>query len=143
MLMPMHSENMLCAMLASSQANVRKLAVERNLFRRTSTSNEVRKFIKPKINFSAQTYYELIKGEHRIESTLTCDLSIDYLSSLSSTHTFPNYPCHTQSVERHIRLVSTSCKIASRDDRDARIAATIVSCNMMPCFRSKQDYVFS
>ena len=59
-------------------------------------------------------------------------------------HTFPNYPCHTQSVERHIRLVSTSCKmIASRDDRDARIAATIVSRNMMACFRSKQDYVFS
>ena len=61
----LHSENMLCAMLASTQANVRTLAVERILnFRRTSTSNEVRKFIKPKINFSAQTYYELIEGEH-------------------------------------------------------------------------------
>ena len=140
----LHSENILCTMLEDSDPLVRIIAANKIIsIRATHLSSSLRKFIKPKINFSASNYYQLIDPDiDWLESVLTRHLSRDYLLSLAHRpHSFMYYPCHSQSVERHIRIVSETCKfVCDPDERDSRIAITIAERNVMPNFRSKQDY---
>ena len=54
---------------------------------------------------------------------------------------FPDIPCHSQHVERTIRLVSeTATKLADHKERDQRIRMTIHLRKCMPHFNSKQDF---
>ena len=145
----LHSENMLYAILCDTRPNVRLLAVRRILdLRLTKSADEFRKFVKPIINFEADEYYLLINDHNWIESTLTSNFNSSYMSSLThqasfAPFTFPRYPCHTQSVERHIRLVSeTSGMIACPKMRDGRISITLTEREIMPNFCSKKDFMF-
>ena len=73
------------------------------------SSSKVRKFIIPKINFDATTYAELIDWERAklTEPPLTSMLTEDEVMAFKeSPFQVPKYPCHTQAVERGIRLVS-------------------------------------
>ena len=53
----------------------------------------------------------------------------------------PDLPCHSQAVERHIRLVSeASMKCSSAKERDGFVRNTKESQSKMPAFRSKKDF---
>ena len=53
----------------------------------------------------------------------------------------PDIPCHSQHVERTIRLVSeTATKLADPKERDQRIRMTIHFRKCMSHFNSKQDF---
>ena len=145
----LHSENLLCAMLCDPRQSVRLLALKRILEIRISESaDSFRKFVKPVINFGADEYYLLINEHGWIESTLTSHFNSSYMLSLTHQESFapfifPHYPCHTQSVERHIRLVSeTSSMIACLKLRDGRISITLAEREIMPKFCSKKDFMF-
>ena len=136
----LHSENMLCAMLTDPRPNVRMLAVNKIIQIRGRISHGLRKFVKPKVLFSADDYYLLIGDDNFLESRLTQHIEIEYLLSLTTETVeifeFPRYPSHSQSVERHIRLVSETCTmIASQEERDSRISITLAEREIMPCFR--------
>ena len=68
-----HSENLLCAMLADSIFNIRRQAIKKiRDIRKTFRAWDFRKFIKPSnINFQANDYYELIGEDIWLESILT------------------------------------------------------------------------
>ena len=52
-------------------------------------------------------------------------------------------PCHTQNVERHIKLVTESAqKVANTEPRDGYIRNTIESRKIMPKFETKNDFKF-
>lgn len=55
---------------------------------------------------------------------------------------YKKFPCHTQVVERTVKLVSESCKIVTDAiKRDGVIKATLGSRRKMPLFNTKQDFV--
>ena len=56
---------------------------------------------------------------------------------------FDKYRSHTQSVERHIRLVSqTSKTIVSHKERDARINVKLMHRKLFPKLSTKRDFFY-
>ena len=139
----LHSENLLCAMLNDERPSIRFKAAQRIIECRSIDERTVRKFEKPIINFDAEEYFDLIDNEGTwLESVLTKHISTDYINNIVPVISFPPYPSHTQSVERHIRLVSqTSKTIISADKRDVRINITLMERKLIPNFISKRDFI--
>ena len=53
-----------------------------------------------------------------------------------------DFPCHTQAVERCVKLVTeASTKVYGKDRRDGFIRATIHSRRLMPRLESKKDLI--
>ncbi len=145
-----HPENVLLAMVADERKEIRELAYNRILQCRSSTSG-LRKFEVPDFNFNAANYVELLNWEDITitEPPLLRELSIDELrliiesTSNSSIKYIKKFPCHTQAVERTVKLVSeTSMVVADPVKRDGVIKATLESRRKMPLFKSKQNFAF-
>lgn len=141
----LHSENLLCAMLVDPRETVRKKAVERIIKCRETPETTVRKFVCPKVDMEADDYYQLIdENEIWLESILTKNITDELLREYLDECPiikFDPYPSHTQSVERHIRLVSqTSKSITSPEERDARINAALMHRRLFPKNSTKRDF---
>ena len=52
---------------------------------------------------------------------------------------FPKYPCHTQAVERCVKLV-TSSLVCREKARDGFIRVRLESCKLMPYVNTKDEY---
>lgn len=53
----------------------------------------------------------------------------------------PDFPCHTQGVERHVRMVTEAAKtMCNEEDREGNIRQKIKSRKAMPKFSSKKDF---
>ena len=129
-----HHKNILLAMLADNDHNVRLLAVNKILSIRISQKNsdnvghdeevDVRKFIIPKINTNAKTYYSLsslsLKDMH--EPPALKQLLNKEIGAFQQHKLILENPCHNQAVERHIKLVSeASAVVAELKNRDGLI----------------------
>ena len=83
-----------------------------------------------------------------LESVLTKHISTELLKSYTPSatpkFTFKQYPSHTQSVERVIRIVSqTAIMSCNPEMRDGRIRSTILARALMPKrYDSKKDFHF-
>jgi len=54
---------------------------------------------------------------------------------------FPKFPCHTQAVERHEKLVTEAAKaVCGQKSRDGFVRARVASRRLMPTFESKRDF---
>ena len=78
-----------------------------------------------------------------LEPILTMDITDrvlhEYKQSFVPIIIFDKYPSHTQSVERHIRLVSqTSKTIVSHEERDARINVILMHRKLFPKLSTKK-----
>lgn len=108
-----------------------------------ATSN-IRRFIIPKINFQASSYHEMIDWEDTVltEPPLTLSLTDDQISAFKETpFDVPDYPCHTQAVERGIRLVSeAAAAVIGPDARDGFIRQRIKERKELKKFSSKKDF---
>lgn len=112
------------------------------------SSKGVRQFIVPEINLTAKSYYSLITWT-KIEITeppLTKNFSLEELvengenSALWKAEQF-SIPCHTQAVERCVKIVTEcSTQVASSKRRDGIIRTKLKSRNVMPRFTSKSKY---
>lgn len=126
-----HPENLLLAMIVDDRENIRKLGYRRILKARKCASKEktIRNFVLPKINFKATDYTEIIDW-------CTCPLysppilqgvSDDEIKLLINSDTRPirdikEFPCHTQVVERYVKLVTdASSKVCGYEARDGYI----------------------
>ncbi|GBM91675.1 hypothetical protein AVEN_122282-1 [Araneus ventricosus] len=106
-----------------------------------------RNFVPPKINFQASDYIEIINWNSCVvyPQPMLRDLSEDDIKSLINSETTPireiqKFPCHTQGVERCIKLVTeASNKVCGHEARDGYIRATLKSRPIMPNF-SKEPY---
>ena len=91
----------------------------------------IRKFVVPKINFKAKSYPDLIDWETAkfSEPPLTASFSDQDLSDLiRNPLVIPFFPCHTQPVERAIKLVTEAAStVMGMEAQDSHIRRKIRS----------------
>lgn len=141
-------ENVLIAMLADERQEIRNLAYRRILKARLEKNYGLRKFKVPSLNFDAEDYTDLINWQdHQItEPPLTLNISNEFLENivengLSTHHNIKDFPCHTQAVERCIKLVTdASSSVCGENKRDGFIRARLLSRQKMTSFNTKKQF---
>ncbi|CAH0562822.1 unnamed protein product [Brassicogethes aeneus] len=105
-----HPENILLAMLTDPRSYIRELAARRIKKCRMQTNKTVRVFRVPFINLDADDYTSLIDCQKTItEPPLTFNVTNEVLDNIVSRKevlNFEKFPCHTQAVERCVKLVT-------------------------------------
>lgn len=151
-----HHENLLLAMIRDKNKKIRTLAYRRILKARMNRDNKpvslngVRKFVVPEIKFGAQNYHSMINWTTTqiTEPPLTTKFSQQELQALAENGEHSalwhseqfSIPCHTQAVERCVKLV-TECSAQVTDKRrDGVIRTKFKSRSIMPLFTSKSKY---
>ncbi|KPU75627.1 uncharacterized protein Dana_GF26820 [Drosophila ananassae] len=116
-----HPENLLLSMLTDENLNLRKIGLQRILKAREKTptaETSVRSFLLPKLNFNATKYYEMIDWSSivvspppvlRNVSNAVLVSSIDNQLSIGQSNLL-SFPCHTQAVERTVKLITEASK---------------------------------
>ncbi|GBM74187.1 hypothetical protein AVEN_104810-1 [Araneus ventricosus] len=145
-----HPENVLLAMLVDEREHIRELGYRRILKARQIVPKKktVRNFVPPKINIQASDYIENINWNSCVvyPPPMLRDLSEDDIKSLINSDTTPireiqRFSCHTQAVERCIKLVTeASNKVCGHEARDGYIRATMKFRSVMPNFFKKSDF---
>ena len=135
-------------MLCDERKEVRYLAYQRISTARAAqnvTPRIVRRFTKPKLNIKAKTYHELIDWD-KIDVTeppLTKKFTDEQLQLLVKDGQNSDFmkadvfqlQCHTQSVERCVKLVTeASIKVSDDLRRDGFIRTVFQSRELMPTF---------
>lgn len=149
-----YHENLLLAMIRDKNKNIRTLACQRILKARNNRDknplNTVRKFLVPKIKFGAKSYYDLIdwRTTKLTEPPLTMKFSPQDLISIaengenSDLWQSENFsiPCHTQAVERCVKMVTECSATVTSKRRDGIIRSKLKSRSAMPKFTTKSEY---
>ncbi len=149
-----HHENVLLAMIRDKNKKIRSVAYQRILKCRTNqnkrTDSQVRKFVVPEIKFGAKNYQTMINWTQTqiTEPPLTMKFSLQELrdlvdngekSAIWNSAEF-SIPCHTQAVERCVKVVTECSAQVTSKRRDGIIRAKLKSRNIMPKFTSKSKY---
>ena len=107
-------------------------------------SSHVRQYDIPKINFEATGYPDMIDWETSklSEPPLTASLTNEQLTMVKETPlAVPDYPCHTQAVERGVHLVSeASQSVIGQEARDGFIRQRIQARKELKSHASKKDF---
>lgn len=143
-----HPENILIAMLGDDTESIRELACQKILKARSENAPGLRTFTVPALNFDAEDYTKMITWQDFkiTEPPLTSSLSDEALKSivksgLGTTKNIKNYPCHTQAVERCVKLVTeASSAVCGEKKRDGFIRARLLSRQQMPHFDTKKQF---
>ena len=145
------SECVLQAMLCSKDEQERKDAVEKILKIRGGGDemtqvgvSSVRPRKTPTINTDATTLSQLIDWSSNVfEPPLTCSLTTAEVKEFAKKPmTVPDWPSHTQSVERCVKMTSeAAAHVYTHDRRDQYIRGQMVSRQLMSRNQSKQDMI--
>lgn len=146
-----HPENLLLSMLTDDNKHIRELGCRRIIKARTlRQSTAMRSFVIPKINFDCTNYYDMIDWQDKnlvlTEPPLLRNLETDDLKKIVDEGNvekfdFPKFPCHTQSVERCVKLTTEAAgSVAGQVAREGFIACKQNSRQIMPKFNSKKDF---
>lgn len=146
-----HPENMMLAMIMDDRQHMRELGYRRILKARNVTPEQegnVRIFKVPAINFYAKDYTELIDWTTCVLTPppLLAKMPTTHISSLLKGKSLPVYeylkfPCHTQAVERCVKLVTEAAgKVCGHESRDGYIRTTLKSRSLMPKFDTKSEF---
>ena len=143
-----HPENLLLSMIDDNSATVRELGYRRILKAKESSQYEsVRSFVLPKLRFDAEEYHQMIDWQaiDVTEPPTLKKVPITEIKALiemkEKPQGMPNFPCHTQAVERAIKLVTdASASVVGHENRDGYIRARIEGRKRLPIFESKCDY---
>ena len=135
---------------------MRKLGLRRILRASSEFRNgNVRAFIIPKINFEASNYYEMVNwSELYSEPPLTKHIPIGDQNENIKNASYPktasislewtnlvNIPCHSQAVERHVKLVSeASLQVICVVRRDEFFRSTLESRRRIVLSETKANY---
>ena len=147
-----HPENVLLNMMIDERKYIRELAARKLKAARetdgchSSSSGDIRKFTIPKLNFEASDYYELVNWIDfpRLEPPLTCKLMENDLEKAIKTGSMPDlekYPCHTQAVERHVKVVTDAARsVCGKERREGYIQAKLESSKKMSKYTTKSEW---
>jgi hypothetical protein len=143
-----HPENLLLALVTDDRRHIRELGLRRILKARQQQSRAIRQFQIPKLNFEATSYIDLIDWQDAsiTEPPLLSKFSEDEIMTLIrdkdySVIQFPRLPCHTQAVERCVKLVTeASVAVCGEEARDGYIRVRLESRRIMPVFDTKKHY---
>lgn len=146
-----HPENLLLRMMVDERKHIRELGFRKILKARklVSKTQSIRSFRPPNINFQATDYIEIINWtntdltpppllrrvtDDEIWAKITAGETADEWN-------FGKFPCHTQAVERCVKLVTeASKKVVGAKSRDGFIRSTLASRAAMPKFSSKCSF---
>ena len=137
-------------MLTDVRPNIRKLGFRQILKARKNKLPSARVFKVPSLNLSAKDYIALIDWHATgtiNEPPLTFGISEEELLQFikqkeTPSVTFPRLLCHTQAVERCVKMVTeASGAVCGADRRDGNIKVQLESRGLMPFFHTKRDYV--
>ena len=146
---------LLVSMLESEQREARTKAVNIiNSVRakppkapRAKVLRKIRKFKIPPLNWDAQVWWDIIDWDkvEVFEPTLLSEIGSEELAqSVVKPLIFPNFPCHSQSVERAVKLVTEAAyKVWGTDRRHNHIVSVIASRKARKPFKSKKYYKYS
>ena len=140
-----HPENLVLAMLADENADIRKKACDLILASRNSNSTSLRKFQLPNINFSAQNYCEIVDWSQLSNADPPLLKICDFGEFGNSTwkEKIGKIPNHSQCVERHVQLVTqAAAAVCGAPRRDGYIRAKLMSRKAISRYASKQDWSF-
>ena len=146
-----HPENILLSMLTDDREEIRELAARRIKLARQSLvkdSAEIRKFIVPSLKFDADDYHSLVNWQElpRTQPPMLKDVGDDEIENAIKSPrkwTLDDFPCHSQSVERHVKLVTEAAQAVCGDlRRDGYIRAKLLSRKDIKQFGSKKDWSF-
>ncbi|GBM24353.1 hypothetical protein AVEN_202336-1 [Araneus ventricosus] len=138
-------------MLHDSRKHIRELAVRPILGARekkTKNSGSLRLLKLPKLNFEAVDYIDLIDWSNCVvtEPPLTMHIKDKDLKEMCKEEQFPvltfeEFLCHTQSVERCVKLISEDAmKVCGETARDGYIRAQLQARKELPMFDNKGQY---
>lgn len=144
-----HPENLLLAMLADERKHIRELGLRRILKCRQDkhNGNQVRQFQIPKFNFNADDYIDLVDWQSIsvTEPPLTANILksdlVEMISDVPAEIEILKFPCHSQAVERHVKLVTeASAAVCGYEARDGFIRSRNASRLSLPKFETKVQY---
>lgn len=149
-----HPECIILSMLLDSKIEVRKLAYKRIMTaRKSNKSSRIREFKIPELRFeNVGHYYDIIDwsssnnkiSEPPLTMELTSEELLEIVKNPEKYGSSVNFPCHTQAVERTVKLVTeASSAVCGFQKRDAWIKTTINSRKNMPTFLTKSEYSFN
>ncbi|KAK0055600.1 hypothetical protein Bpfe_014875 [Biomphalaria pfeifferi] len=136
-------------MLTDEKSEIRELALRRIMkSRKQKRTSPVRSFCVPLINFEATSYIDMIDWQKTpiTEPPIVMDIDDDtFLNMIREEDTprldFAHYPCHTQSVERHIKLVTEATRVVcGPEKRDGFIRARLESRSKMTKLDTKAQH---
>ena len=144
-----HPESIIQALLCSDKEEERKAGVDKILEIRGEGDEEtqvgdssVRPRRTPTINVDATSLLELVDWTSDVtEPPLTCKLTTSAVKMFVATPMeVPDWPSHTQSVERCVKMVTEAAgHVYSQERRDGYIRGQVVSRELMSLNKSKQD----
>lgn len=145
-----HPENILISMLHDDEQHIRELGWRRILKARSKQppAGEIRAFAMPELLYDSQNYYEMINWQTAevTEPPVTKTIPDTRIKEFVETGDQPDgliplFPCHTQAVERLIKLVTeASASVSGIEERDGFIRSRLHSRTKIPRFESKKDY---
>lgn len=145
-----HPENILISMIHDKEQHVRELGWRRIIKARSKQSpeGEVRSFAVPELIYDSQNYYGMINWQKTevTEPPVTRTIPDAQINEFIKTGDQPEgliplFPCHTQAVERLIKLVTdASASVSGREKRDGFIRSRLHSRTKIPRFETKKDY---
>ncbi|GBN09635.1 hypothetical protein AVEN_177827-1 [Araneus ventricosus] len=113
-----------------------------------NNSGSLRLFKLPKLNFGAANYIDLIDWPNCVvtEPPLTMHIKDKDLKEMCKEDQFPvltfeEFPCHTQSVERCVKLISEAVKnVCGETAKDGYIRDKLQARKELPTFDNKGQY---
>lgn len=143
-----HPENILLAMITDDKRHIRELAARRVLKARSmSQLPSPRLFEVTDINFGASNYIDMINWQQTItEPPILKQLTDQEIQQIVQSGgegelLFLRLPCHTQAVERAVKLTTEACTSQCKDSsRFGAIKAKLESRKKMPKFETKRDF---
>ena len=149
-----HPDILLCSMLESDLEEVRLKAI--NLIKKFRKNppkppknkhlKGIRKHVIPNLNWNAKNWWDMIDWRKIkiVEPKIIQQLSTEELEDIIHTpKLFPHFPCHTQSVERAVKLVTeAAAKVEGEDRRHGEILATVESRKSRKNLNSKKKYKY-
>ncbi|GBL91019.1 hypothetical protein AVEN_226520-1 [Araneus ventricosus] len=137
-------------MLHDSRKHIGELAVRRILGARKKTkhSGGLRFFKLPKLNFEGGDCIDLINWSNCVvtETLLAMRIKDKDRKKIRKEEEFPaltleEFPCHTQSVERCVKLISEAAmKVCGETTRDGYIRAKLQARKELPTSDNKEQY---
>ena len=138
-----HCENVLTAMLVDRDSAVRDQAVSKILTARKSKSRALRVFRVPRLNWQAEHFTEMISWCGQVtEPPVTKQLSdTEIKTARDHPLELPSFPCHSQSVERCVKLVTEACQaVYGYENRHSMIVSRQAARKGRKRSNNKADY---
>jgi len=137
-------QNFIYCLLMDDDSGIRALGVDAILKCRKSRKTSNPKRI-PDINFQAATWTELISLESvsiEDEPPSTRKFDVNDFQALDTHRTLPVFPCHSQSVERSVKLVSDTCQtVYGLERRHQLLKVKTLGYSTQPAIRTKEECI--